>query len=110
MLRDVRENSLEHVCEAVHHRKVALDKSHLGIEADVLVSMARGRVGLGSKDGTDFIDLFKDADHDLLVELWALGQVGGLVKVIDLEHVRPAFCGAGDDFGNHVWRLGQATT
>jgi hypothetical protein len=78
---------------------VVVDEAELHVETDVLVDVADGVVRLGAEDRADLVDAFKDADHDLLVELWALGQEGGAAEVVELEDVGPALRGRGDDLG-----------
>ena len=76
-----------------------VDKAQLDVEADVFAEVADGVVGFGAKDGADFEDAFEDADHDLLIELGALRQVGRAAEVVDGKDVGAAFGGGGDELG-----------
>ncbi len=82
-----------------HDGEVVVDKAQLDVEADVFAEVADGVVGLGAEDGADFEDAFEDADHDLFVELGALGQVGRAAEVVDGEDVGAALGGGGDELG-----------
>ena len=73
------------------------DEAHLDVERDVLVEVARRVVRLGAEDRADLEDALEDADHDLLVELRALRQVGRPAEVVDGEDVGPALGGRGDE-------------
>src|SRR3979411_664161 len=50
-------------------------------------------VGFGPEDGSHLEHPLVDADHDLLVELRALRQVGGSAEIVDPEHVGAALRG-----------------
>ena len=87
------------VGEHGHDRVLVLDEADLGVQRDVLVDVAGGVVRLGPEDGADLVDPLKDADHHLLVELRALGQVGGLAEVVEGEGGGPRLGGRADDLG-----------
>jgi hypothetical protein len=59
---------------------VVLNKAELDVEANVLVGVAGCVVGFGSKDRADLANPFEDPNHDLLVELRALGQEGRVAR------------------------------
>src|SRR5690606_28427416 len=63
--------------------------------------MADGVMRFGAKDWANFKDSFKDANHDLFVELWALRKIGAPPKVVHTKDVGSAFGGG----GNQLWRL-----
>ena len=94
-----REDVGEQVAQDAHDGEVVLDKAQLDVEADVFAEVADGVVGFGAEDGADFEDAFEDADHDLFIELGALGQVGGAAEVVDGEDVGAALGGGGDELG-----------
>ncbi len=81
------ENMVEHITKQGHDGKVIFDKSNFNVQTDIFVDVANGVVGFSAKDRCNFKDAFKDADHDLLIELWALRQIGRPAKVIDGEQV-----------------------
>src|SRR5947209_10084943 len=85
-LQDVR----DHISQQCHYREMVLDKAKLGVQADIFIDMARGVVRLGAEDRADLEDALKDANHDLLVELRTLCQVGGPPKVVQLKDVGSA--------------------
>ena len=85
------------VGEHSHDGVLVLDESDLGVERDVLVDVTGGVVRLGPEDGAHLVDALKDADHHLLVELRALGQVGGLAEVVEGEGGGPRLGGRADD-------------
>ena len=89
----------QHLAQEGHDREVVVDKAELDVEADVFVEVAGGVVRLGAKDRPDLKDALEDADHDLLVELGALRQVGLAAEVVDGEDVGPALGGGGDQLG-----------
>ena len=89
----------EQVAQDAHDGEVVVDKAQLDVEADVFAEVADGVVGFGAEDGADLEDAFEDADHDLLVELGALRQVGGAAEVVDGEDVGAALGGGGDELG-----------
>ncbi len=61
--------------------------------------MAGGEGRLGAEDGADLEDLVDAArDGHLLVELRGLGEVGGAVEVVDLEHLGPGLGGGAHEF------------
>src|SRR5258707_10307689 len=85
-LQDVR----DHISQQSHYREMVLDKAKLGVQADIFIDMARRVVRLGAEDRADLEDALEDTNHDLLVELWTLCQVGRASKVVQLEDVSPA--------------------
>ena len=100
MADDARHNLRQHR----HDIQMVADEAHLQIEADVLVDVADGVVRLGAEDRADLVDALEDADHDLLVELRALRQIGLPLEVLHGEDVRAALGRRGDqlrglDFG-----------
>src|SRR2546423_1774814 len=82
-LQDVR----DHISQQSHYREMVLDKAKFGVQADIFIDMARGVVRLGAEDRADLEDALEDTNHDLLVELWTLCQVGGPSKVVQLKDV-----------------------
>src|SRR5690606_41262306 len=82
-----------------HDRGGVGEEAKLHAQADILVDVAHSVVWFGAKDRPNFIDALKDADHDLLVKLGALGQVGGTAKVVNCKDVCAAFCGGCNQFG-----------
>ncbi len=81
------------VAQQRHHCEMVLDEAELHVQADVFVEVARGVVRLGAKDRSNLEDALEDANHDLLVELRTLRQVGGPSKVVQREDVRAALGG-----------------
>src|SRR5579884_1980133 len=61
--------------------------------------MPGGVVLLGPERVPHLEDALEDTDHDLLIELRALGQIGMAVEVLHSEDVGPALGGGADDFG-----------
>ena len=61
--------------------------------------MADRVVRLSTEDRGHLVDALEDADHDLLVELRALRQVGALAEVVDGKDVGPALGGGGNKLG-----------
>src|SRR5947209_2000971 len=94
-----RQYASDDITQQGHDREVVLDETKLGIQTDVLVDVARCVVRLGAEDRANLENSLEDAHHDLLIELWTLGQVGGAPKVVQLEDVCPAFSGRGNDLG-----------
>ena len=94
---DGRQHRGNGVGEHRHHRELVLDEADLGVQGDVLVDVTGGVVRLGAEDGADLEDALEDADHDLLVELRALGQVGGLAEVVEGEGGGAELGGRADD-------------
>src|SRR5579883_1097988 len=86
---------------------MVFDKAKFRVQADVLVQVPRRIVWLGPEHGSDLKNALKNANHDLLIKLRALSQVGRSVKVVQFEHVRPALGGRCDDLGS--LDLGKAT-
>src|ERR1051326_7157863 len=78
------------IAQHLHDGEVVLDKTELGVQADIFTKVARGVVRLGPENRTDLKDPLEDADHDLLVKLRALRQVSGPPEVVELEDVGPA--------------------
>jgi hypothetical protein len=76
-----------HIAQQAHNLAMVGDEAHLGVQGDTLVEMPRRVVRLGAKDRCHLVHALEDADHDLLVELWALRQVGLLPQVVDAEDV-----------------------
>src|SRR2546423_1239168 len=70
---------------------MVLDESKLGVQADILVDVARGIVRLRAKDRANFKDTLKDAHHGLFIKLRALRQERWPPKVVQLEDVSAAF-------------------
>ena len=54
---------------------------------------------LGAEDRPDFKHALEHTDHDLLVELGALGQIGWCAKIVQFEDIGAALGGAGNDLG-----------
>src|SRR5687767_3919887 len=54
-------------------------------------------VRLGAEGGPRLVDPLEDAHHDLLVQLWALGEERLAAEVVDGEDVRTALARCGDD-------------
>src|SRR6266542_558269 len=71
-----------------HHVVVVADESHLGIERDVFVQVARCVMRLRAEDRPHLEDALEDTDEDLLVELRALSEICGLTEVVHAEAVR----------------------
>ena len=70
----------------------AVDPRHLHVNAGEFGGVTRGKGGLGAEHGADLEDaLYACRDGHLLVELRALGQVGGAVEVADLEYFGTGF-------------------
>ena len=73
------------------------DEAQLGVQRDVLAEVPRRVVRLGAEHGSDLVHALEHADHDLLVELRALGEVGGPPEVVEGEDVGAALGGRRDD-------------
>lgn len=96
--KDVQQDALEHV----HNLMVVLLDFHLQIETSELGHVAWSVGVLSSVDWTNTEDtLAASSNLNLLVELWGLGEVGGLAKVWEGEDVG-ASLGCGTD---QSWRL-----
>lgn len=65
----------QHVAEHPQHVAVVLDEAELRVEGDVLRQVSHRVVRLRTEHRTDLVDPLEDADHLLLVELRALGEV-----------------------------------
>src|SRR5437660_3272769 len=76
---------------------MVFDKAKFRVQANILVQMPGRIVRLSSEYGADLEDALKDANHDLFIELRALSEVSWSAKAVQLEHVRPALSGRGDD-------------
>ena len=80
-----------------HDVAVVLDEAQLDVERDVLGQVAGGVVRLGPEHRPDLVDALEDADHHLLVELRALGQVRRAAEVVEREDVGAALGRRADD-------------
>ena len=109
LLRDQHQLVLELIFDSIEYvRKqtahdiesfvIVLLDCHFEIQAGELTQMSM-RVGVFSSeyraDLKDSLEASAGSSH-LLVELRRLGQTGVLVKVLQLEHVRPSFRGSPD--------------
>jgi hypothetical protein len=66
---------------------VVADEAELDVERAIFGEVPDSVVRLRSEHRPDLVDPLEDADHLLLVELRALGQVGRAPEVVDGEHV-----------------------
>src|SRR5712692_9785568 len=71
--------------------------------------MPAGRMRLCPENGTHLVNPFENADHNLLVKLGALSQIGIPAEVVEFENVGSAFgCGLDNlwtsDFRKSVFR------
>jgi hypothetical protein len=76
---------------------VVVDEPELDVERHVLGQVADGVVGLGPEGRAGLVDPLEHPDHDLLVELRALRQVGRPAEVVEREDVRAALGRGADD-------------
>src|SRR6266566_112633 len=93
------QNAGDNLAQQSHDREVVLDETKLGIQAYVLVDVARCVVRFSAEDRANLEDPLEDAHHDLLIELWALCQKGRASKVVQLEDVCSAFSCRGNKLG-----------
>ena len=87
----------QHLAQDCLHVAVVVDEPHLGVERDVLGEMAHGVVGLGAEHRPDLVHPLEHADHDLLVQLRALGEERAPAEVVEPEDVRAALRRGTDD-------------
>ncbi len=80
-----------------HHLEVVVNEPHLGIKRHELVEVAGRVMRFGPEGGSRFKDAFQRPHHHLLVELRALGEVGGLPEVVQLEDIGAALRCRADD-------------
>src|SRR5262245_8704233 len=80
---------------------MAANKSHLDIEHGNFRDVAGRGAHFSAEGRCDFKHPLKDADHDLLVKLRALGQRGFLAEVIELKD----FGAALGRSGHQLWRV-----
>ena len=85
----------------VEHFVVALDKTHLDIQHRDFGYVAGGGAQLGTEGRANLKHPLEDTDHDLLVELRALGQCGFFAEVIEFEYFGAAFGSPSQQF----WRV-----
>ena len=79
-------------CLDAHHVSMIFDKAHFDIERSVFTQVPRRGTFFCSECSSEGKDAFIDSHHNLFVELWASGQIGGFViEVINLEYFRSAF-------------------
>src|SRR3989339_366255 len=97
MKLDLIKNVLDDTIGNINNIGPGVDKTHLGIETDILGQMAGGNRGLGPVGMSDSKNPLKSIDHDLLVKLGALGQKSLTAKVVDGKHLRTALTSAGDN-------------
>jgi hypothetical protein len=93
LLEDVLDGGANHVEDVLE----AIDEAHLDIEHGELGEVASGGARLGAVGVVDFEDALKGPDHDLFVELWALGESSLAVEIIDLEDLGAAFGGFSEE-------------
>ena len=95
------EDGDKHARFQLHQVLKAVDKAHFQIHALKLCQMARCVGILAAEHRPDGKDLFKDADHRLLVLLRTLIQIRALVEIFDHEHIRAALGTAHDQLRRH---------
>ena len=77
-------------------------KADLKLELLALSEVAGGLRGLSAEEGHEGEDALIDANHDLLIELAALGEGGGVAEVVDMEKLGTALGGGSDEVGGEV--------
>src|SRR6185369_15303655 len=92
---DVIHQVLYHASDVV----VALNKAHLDVEHRDFGDVTGGGRKFSTESRSNLEHALKHTDHDLFVELWALGERRLLAKVIEFKHLCPALGCAGDQFG-----------
>ena len=98
-LRQPRDDVAQGAGQHAHDREMVVDEAKLGVQAHVFVDMARGVVRLGAEHRAHLVHALEHADHDLLVELRRLRQVGLLAEVVHAEDVGPALARRRQQFG-----------
>src|SRR5687768_6425792 len=75
IFRQVLYNASHNLCEQRHDGEVIFDKPKFNIQTDILVDVTCRGMLLCPEYGADFVNTLEDANHNLLVELRALGEI-----------------------------------
>src|SRR5690606_15311549 len=87
-----------------HHVLFVLERTELGVEGEVLGQVPRRMPLLRPVHGRRLVDALEHADHDPLVELGRLSQVGALPVEVDLEEVGTALGASAHQLGREDLR------
>ena len=80
-----------------------VEKAHLELELLPFGEVAGGLGRFGAEKGHEGKDPLVDADHDLLIELAALGKGRCIAKIIDIEKFCSPFGRGSDDVGGEIF-------
>ncbi len=79
----------------------SIDEAELEVQGIVFRQMPTAGMGFRAIDVTGFEHPLEACDAMLFVELRALGQIGGLLEVLDGEEIAAAFRARGNNLGSN---------